>query len=104
MSVEKKPLEAVRRAFRIVWLLQGHTFNGQRLTAIADALHTAKPTVYRDLETLADEGLVERIPGREDYWRLTPKLIQLARAHDHEMTELRRRVEEIDQRYTRDPK
>lgn len=104
MSVEKKPLEAVRRAFRIVWLLQGHVFNGLRLTAIAEALKTAKPTVYRDLETLSDEGLAERIPGREDYWRLTPKLIQLARAHDQEMAQLRSRVEEIDQRYTREPK
>jgi len=104
VTTEKKPLESVRRALRIVWTLQGHSFDGLRLTAIADSMKVAKPTVFRDLETLADEGMVERIPGKEDCWRLTPKLIQLARAHDQEMTALRRRVEEMDNRYTRAPK
>jgi hypothetical protein len=52
---------------------------------------------------LAEEGVAERIPGRDEFWRLTPKLIQLARAHDEEMNRLRRRIEETDQRYTRSP-
>lgn len=103
-TTAKKPMESVRRALRIVWLLQGHTFEGLRLKAIADHLKTTMATAYRDMEVLADEGVCERIPGREECWRLTPKLIQLSRAHDQEMTRLRQRVEEIDQRYTREPK
>ena len=48
-----------------------------------------------------DEGIAERIPGNEECWRLTPKLIQLARAHDDELRRVRQRVDDIDQRYTR---
>lgn len=104
MTAEKKPLESVRRALKIIFLLQGHTFEGLRLKTVADHLQTTMATAHRDLATLADEGVAERIPGRDDYWRLTPKLIQIARAHDIEMTRLRSRVEEIDQRYTREPR
>lgn len=104
MTTEKKPLAPVRRAFQIVWLLQGHTFEGLRLKQVADHVKTSSAIVLRDLETLADEGVAERIPGRAEFWRLSPKLIQLARAHDQEMVRLRARVDEIDQRYTREPK
>ena len=58
-------------------------------------------TLPRDLELLAAEGVAERIPGTEECWRLTPKLIQLARAHDDELRRVRQRVDDIDQRYTR---
>lgn len=104
MTRARKPFEAVRRALRIIWLLQGHSFDGLRLKAITEHLQTTMATAFRDMEVLADEGICERIPGREERWRLTPKLIQLSRAHDEEMTRLRRRVDEIDQRYTREPK
>lgn len=100
----RKPLESVRRAFRIVWILQGHTFDGLRLQQVAEALRCTPSTAYRDLETMAEEGVAERIPGREDSWRLTPKLIQLSRAHDADMTRTRRRIDDIDNRYTRLPK
>lgn len=96
--------KSVRRAIRVIWLLQGKTVDGLRLKDIATHLATTPSTAYRDLELLADEGVAERIPGREEYWRLTPKLVQLARAHDDEMQRLRRRLDEVDQRYTRSPK
>lgn len=96
--------QSARRAIRAIWVLQGHTFNGLRLKQITEALETTAATALRDLEMLADEGVAERIPGREDFWRLTPKLIQLARAHDTEMQRQRDAVDEFDQRYTRLPK
>ena len=95
--------QSARRAIRLLWILQGNTFDGLRLKQIAEQLDTTQSTALRDLEMLAEEGVAERIPGREEFWRLTPKLIQLARAHDVEMTRLRARVDEIDQRYTRSP-
>lgn len=104
MSAIKKPLETVRRALRIIWMLQGRSFEGLRLKAIAEGIGTNSVTAYRDLEALADEGMAERIPGRDEFWRLTPKLVQLARAHDAEMTRLRQKVDELDNRYTREPK
>lgn len=93
--------QPTRRALRLLWILQGHVFEGLRLKQVADLLKVSSPMALRDLELLADEGIAERIPGHEDCWRLTPRLIQLARAHDEDMFRMRQRIEEINQRYTR---
>lgn len=100
-----KPLAAapVRRAFRLVFALQGQAFEGLRLKQLADLTHNSMPTTLRDLEVLADEGIVERVPGRQDFWRLSPKLIQVAIAHQDEMRRLDQRVSDFQQRYSRQP-
>lgn len=101
MNAAAEPKQAVRRALRLLWILQGHAFDGLRLKQIAEVLQASAPTALRDLEVLAAEGVAERIPGRDECWRLTPKLVQLARAHDDDMRRARARVDELDQRYTR---
>lgn len=95
--------QPTRRCLRLLFLLQGHTLEGLRLKQLADALGTSSPTALRDLEVLADEGVAERIPGREEYWRLTPRLIQLAIAHQQELARYRARLDETEQRYSRAP-
>ncbi len=100
-SVNPNQHQSARRALRLLWVLQGHAFDGLRLKQIAESLDVAAPTALRDLNLLADEGIAERVPGRDEAWRLSPKTIQLARAHDDEMRRVRARVEETDQRYTR---
>ncbi|MBM9911904.1 MULTISPECIES: hypothetical protein [Stenotrophomonas] len=74
-----------------------------RTSSVADSIKATPSTVLRDLEVLADEGIVERIAGRDEYWRLSPRLIQLARAHEQEMARVRQRLEETEQRYSRNP-
>ena len=93
----------VRRALHIVFALQGHSFEGLRLKQIADAIGAPSPTVLRDLGVLLDEGIVERIAGREELWRLSPRLVQVAVAHQTEMHRLQQRLAEFSNRYTRDP-
>ncbi|MCD7099093.1 helix-turn-helix domain-containing protein [Stenotrophomonas sp. MMGLT7] len=100
MSASNQP---TRRTLRLLFALQGHTFEGLRLKQLADAVQASPSTVLRDLEVLADEGIAERIPGRDEYWRLSPRLIQLARAHEQEMARVRQRLDETDQRYSRNP-
>lgn len=97
----KQDRQSMRRAIKILWILQGHSFEGLRLTQITKALNVSISTVFRDLETLADEGVTERIPGNEEAWRLTPRIVQLARAHDEEFQRLQHRVSEFNQRFTR---
>lgn len=104
MTVEKKDRQSARRAIRAIWILQGHTLDGLRLTAIAEALQTSLPNAYRDMLTLADEGVAERIPGKEDHWRLTPKIVQVARATGEEFARHRAKIDEFDQRYSREPR
>ena len=100
MSTNQQP---VRRALRILFVLQGHTLDGLRLKQIADAIKATPSTALRDLEVLMDEGIVERIPGRDEYWRLSPRLIQLSRAHEQELMRYRQRLDETEQRYSRSP-
>ncbi|MGN7832640.1 helix-turn-helix domain-containing protein [Pseudoxanthomonas sp. 22568] len=95
--------QPVRRALRILFVLQGHSFEGLRLKQVADAVRATPSTVLRDLEVLLDEGIVERIPGRDEYWRLSPRLVQIAVAHQEETRRLQQRLEEFNQRYTRQP-
>lgn len=93
----------VRRTLRIIFAMQGHAFEGLRLKQIADAVETTSSTVLRDLEVLQGEGIVERIPGREESWRLSPRLVQLAVAHQEEMRRLQQQLDQFNQRYTRNP-
>ncbi|WP_374351636.1 hypothetical protein [Chitinimonas sp.] len=102
MSAENN--QPLRRAIRYLWVLQGHSFGGLRLKQIGDALSVTMSMAHRDLAVLAEEGVVERVPGKEEFWRLTPKPIQLARAHEEEMTRLRQQIDQFDQRYTRNPR
>ena len=90
-----------RRVLKLLWILQGHTLDGVRLKQMAEALGVSAPMALRDIAVLAEEGLAERIPGRDECWRLTPKLVQLARAHDDEMRRARQRLDDLDNRYTR---
>ncbi|HSX60243.1 MAG TPA: hypothetical protein VLF18_08600 [Tahibacter sp.] len=106
MSARKSKPEsqqAARRMLGLIWILQGNTFHGLRLKAIADVTKQLPGTTLRDLEVLAEEGIAERIPGRDDYWRLTPRLVQLAVAHQHEMAAVQARLDETIQRYSRKP-
>ncbi len=101
MSAKPLPAAPVRRSFRLVFALQGHAFEGLRLTQLAQQLGASAPTTLRDLEVLADEGIVERVPGREDFWRLSPRLIQVALAHQDEMAKLDQRISDFQRRYSR---
>lgn len=91
----------VRRALAIVWQLQGRYAQGMRLTDLARGIEATLSTTLRTLETLADEGVVERVPGLPEHWHLTPKLVQLAYAHRDEVERLRQQADELNQRYTR---
>ena len=104
MNILKPDRQSARRGLRLITILQGNSFDGLILQTIAAALKTSSPNALRDLQMLEEEGWAERHPKDKNYWRLTPKLVQLARAHDAEIQGLHRKVDEIDQRYTREPK
>ncbi|GAB6040149.1 hypothetical protein JCM17961_08230 [Endothiovibrio diazotrophicus] len=92
-----------RRAVRILLLLAGREFDGVRNAELARALETSAPNITRDLKTLIDEGLVERLPTDPEKVRLGPRMVQVALAYQRHLDAVRRRVEELEQRYTRTP-
>lgn len=95
---------SLRRACRYLLALAGHEVDGMRPGQIATAMGVSAATVTRDLRVLMDEGFVERVPLMEDRWRLGPKPIQICRAHELGLQRMQRRVEEVQQRYSREPK
>jgi DNA-binding IclR family transcriptional regulator len=92
---------AVNRAFRLVFALQGHAYEGLRLKQIAELVRESSPTTLKDLDALAEAGIVERVPDRADCWRLSPRLVSLAVAHQAELARVTKRVEDFTQRYSR---
>ncbi len=100
-STKRQAQAPMRRAVRLLFVMQGHAFDGMRLRQIAEAMGESDCTMHRDLSIMAEEGVVERIPGAELCWRLSPKLVQVAVGHFDEMQRVEQRVSEINQRYTR---
>lgn len=91
------------RAKAVIEALAGHNFDGLRNQQVAEAVRQSPPTTLRDLQALEAIGWAERIPGKDERWRLSPRLVQLAVAHQHEVARVTQRVDDFASRYTRNP-
>jgi hypothetical protein len=101
--------DAQQRGYFVMLALAGHEFDGVSMTAIAAAwaqrvgktTANQKNNIFRDLQNLKLAGIAEQIPGSE-LWRLGPKLIQVAQAHQRHVTRISARFDEMQQRYSRE--
>jgi DNA-binding IclR family transcriptional regulator len=93
---------AQQRLLKVVVLLAGNEFNGLAPSDLAKALNTNPSNITRDLANLKEAGLAEQLTdtGR---WRLGPKLVQIALAFSDHMSRSSSRMDELQQRYTRQP-
>ena len=94
--------EAQQRLHKTTVLLAGNEFSGLAPCELAKALGTNPSNVTRDLANLKEAGLAETLPdtGR---WRLGPKLVQIALAFSDHISRSSARMNELQQRYTRQP-
>lgn len=90
------------RGFRLAELLAGHTFEGLRNVDIAQALRISPAGVTADMALLEQAGWVERVPQFPARWRLSPKAMHIWRTHERAICELQARLDETDQRYSRE--
>lgn len=89
------------RLLEVIEALAGNEVFGLRLKDVATAVKTPLPTVLRDLQTLAEKGwAVQDDAGK---WRLGPKPVQISNAFTWGIASARRKVDETEQRYTREP-
>ena len=95
--------QGTRRALRLILALSGHSFAGLTLKTIADAVEQSSPTTLRDLQVLEQEGYVEQVPSASKCWRLSPRLVQVAIAHQAELTRLEQSVSQFKTNYSRTP-
>ena len=91
------------RARAVIEALSGHSYHGLRLQQVAEAVGQISSTTLRDLKALEAIGWAERAPDSEGCWRLSPRLVQLALAHQHEIERLNRRMDDFTNRYSRLP-
>lgn len=93
----------VRRTLHTLTLLFGREVMGLRPSEIAKGIGESPSVVSRLMAVLEDEGYAERVPGREDAWRLGPKLVQGALAHQRGLAEIQRQLDETTHRFSRTP-
>ena len=88
---------------RLLFALAGHSRTGLRLKPIADCIGESPSTTLRNLQRLAEDGLVERSPFDQDNWRLSPRIVQIALAHQAEVAREERQLDDFKNRYSRSP-
>ncbi|WP_234500090.1 helix-turn-helix domain-containing protein [Stenotrophomonas maltophilia] len=88
---------------RLLFALAGHSRTGLRLKPIADGIGESPSTTLRNLQRLAEDGLVERSPFDQDNWRLSPRIVQIALAHQAEVAREERQLDDFKNRYSRSP-
>lgn len=93
---------AQQRALRLVGMLAGHELHGIAPTQLAEGLGVSAGTITRDLHNLREAGMAEVVQETGRY-RLGPKVVQVAVAHLAAMDRAARQLDEIKQRYTREP-
>ena len=90
---------AVGKAFRVVFALAGHAVQGLTSGEIAAATGLSAPAATQYRQALEAEGIVEEvIPGR---YRLSPRIVQVARDHEAGLNRIKHLVGETEQRYSR---
>ena len=101
MSPTNESRRGERRVMRIQLALANFGTNGMRLTDIATAVTDSPVNTMHTLNVMAEEGFTERVPGREELWRLGVKGIQIWRNYEIIRARLLADVDGFHQRVTR---
>lgn len=97
-----KPSQSATKVLQIIPMLSGKEFDGVRQSEIARALGVTDASVGNYMLTLSEQGFAERVPGREEAWRLGPKLIQISTNFQLALARYDQRGEEVKNRFTRE--
>ncbi len=91
-----------QRILRLLLKLSGHELHGLAPKDLAESLQVSPGTITRDVHNLREMGLAEVIQetGRI---RLGPKVVQIAISHMTAMDRATGRLDEIKNRYSRQP-
>lgn len=92
---------AQQRVLRILLVIAGNEGEGVAQSAVARAIKASDSRAFNDLRNLAEAGFAEKLANGN--WRLAPKLVQIALAHQRGLARLKAMAEEIEQRYSRQP-
>lgn len=99
---EKYRSNAQQRILKILIFLAGHEVDGLAPGEISKGLVIAPSHVTHDLANLRIAGLAEEVEGG-GRWRLSPKLPQIGVAMLNGYDRAKSKLDEVGQRYTRNP-
>lgn len=88
-----------QRALQILFLLAGREAEGLPQASIAKAIQTSGSRVHHDLRNLQHGGAIERLANGN--WRLSPRVVQIAIAHEAGLARLSSQLDELRNRYSR---
>ncbi len=94
--------DAQQRLMRLTLALFSDPVNGYPPAALAKAVGVSASTITRDLDNLRTGGWAERDEAT-GHWRLTPCLPQQAIKVLNSIDRAQRRVDEVRNRFTRNP-
>lgn len=88
--------QTIRRAILIMKALKGHSLDGVSNNELAVALQESPANISRTLNTLVNEGMVQRLPTG----RYAPgmHLLYIAQSFSNEMASGQARIAELNQR------
>ena len=95
MNAERKESSS-KRMLKILKLLKGKSLTGLSNKEIADAIDENAVNVSRACQSLIEEGLVEKMPNGR--FCLSVGMLQIAMAHQREMSGAMDLIDEINQR------
>lgn len=90
-----------QRILKVLFALAGHETKGLEPSALAKGLQVAASAITRDLSNLEIAGVAEKMPSGN--YRLLPKIVQISFAFGQELSRERGKLDEIENRYTRQP-
>lgn len=77
---EKKKLTQLGRAFLLIETLAPYVVTGLSVTDLSTATGIPAPSVCRDMDSLAAEGMAQKLESGR--WALTARLLRAYRAYD----------------------
>jgi DNA-binding IclR family transcriptional regulator len=100
-------MDAQQRVLKVFFVLAGKELNGMSNAQLARAVGTSESRMVSDLRNAEAAGIVERLPPEQPHlsgnWRLAPRVVQIAKAHDAALEHLKLKLVEVEQRYGRKP-
>lgn len=99
---EKYRSESQQRILSVMLALAGNEIEGIEPSSLAKGLNVSASAITRDLANLHIAGLAERLENGN--WKLSPKLVQISVAFADNLARHRHRLDEVQNRYTRQPR
>ncbi|MEF9994646.1 MAG: helix-turn-helix domain-containing protein [Acinetobacter sp.] len=95
---EKATVKSGVKVLKVLKQLRGHSLTGIKLNEIAKALNENPAQVFRQLQTLIEEGLAMQID--DGSYALGRELVAIAHAHSDEINRAQSHITEHVQRVT----